>query len=107
LQATKGENYVRRIYRISRCNRTAQGAHIEGIQTEAREGRQEMNTLEIIEKLEKQLRLRPSAEAITKSVPGNPKLLEAIPTDACPRCHGEMVFTLQSGRRWCLSCGEL
>ena len=27
--------------------------------------------------------------------------------DTCPRCHTGMVFTLHSGKRWCMNCGDL
>ena len=56
--------------------------------------------------LEKQFQLHPKPEPYYRPMT-EPQPREAMPTDTCPRCHGDMVFTLESGKKFCLNCGEL
>jgi hypothetical protein len=68
-----------------------------------------MNASQIITLLEKQLKLRPSVDEV-QARRGNNDVTLPKPTandDTCPRCHGEMIFTLESGTRYCLNCGKL
>ena len=62
-----------------------------------------MNAQQMIALLEKQLKLDPYPKR--QATPQQQPKLKA--DDTCPRCGGGIVFTLESGTRYCLNCGEL
>ena len=70
-----------------------------------------MNAQQMIALLEKQLKLDPYPKRQATNR-GNNVVTSATPKaqdDACPRCGGDStgVFTLETGTRFCLNCGEL
>ena len=66
-----------------------------------------MNASQMITLLEKKLKLRPSAKAMVERSAYLPTDTPTPNDDACPRCKVGIVFTLDSGTRWCMNCGEL